>query len=207
MNAARARFLTQGVDGASLREIAKAARTSVGMVSYYFPTKDDLFLAVLEHAYPRLLTGVRSALARPLPAQERIASGYARLHAMDEEEFAVVRILLREALVSSSRLEKLFQRFTAEGGHVPMVREALAQGVVAGAIRDDLPPAAVVVAIMALGMGPVLARRRVSSLRRRAELPSAEESARMMAQVLFEGIGAGPHTPTVTRSRARVRRR
>ena len=46
--AARTRFLADGVDGASLRHIARAARTSIGMVYYYFPTKDDLFLAVVE---------------------------------------------------------------------------------------------------------------------------------------------------------------
>jgi AcrR family transcriptional regulator len=38
--------LGDGVDGASLREIAREAGTNIGMVVYYFATKDDLFLAV-----------------------------------------------------------------------------------------------------------------------------------------------------------------
>src|SRR4029077_6434218 len=45
VRAARERFLAEGVDGASLRTIASDAGTNVGMVFYYFPTKDDLFLA------------------------------------------------------------------------------------------------------------------------------------------------------------------
>ncbi len=52
VKAAREAFLTQGVDGASLREIAAEAGTSLGMITYYFPTKDDLFLAVLERSIP-----------------------------------------------------------------------------------------------------------------------------------------------------------
>ena len=47
VKAARKHFLAQGVDGASLRTIAAEAGTSVGMVSYYFPTKDALAQAVL----------------------------------------------------------------------------------------------------------------------------------------------------------------
>ena len=53
--AARARFLAQGVDGASLRSIADDAGTSIGMVYYYFKTKDDLFLAVVEDVYGELM--------------------------------------------------------------------------------------------------------------------------------------------------------
>ena len=48
VHAARRRFLKEGVDGASLRTIARDAKTSIGMVYYYFPTKDDLFFAVVE---------------------------------------------------------------------------------------------------------------------------------------------------------------
>ena len=61
--AARERFLTEGVDGASLREIARDAGTSIGMVYYYFPTKDELFLAVVEEVYAKLLADLASALA------------------------------------------------------------------------------------------------------------------------------------------------
>ena len=55
VEAARDRFLLQGVDGASLRSIAADAGTNIGMVYYYFKTKDDLFLAVIEEAYAQLL--------------------------------------------------------------------------------------------------------------------------------------------------------
>lgn len=43
LEAARKRFLEQGVDGASLRKIAEDAGTNIGMIYYYFPTKEALF--------------------------------------------------------------------------------------------------------------------------------------------------------------------
>lgn len=190
VKAARGRFLTAGVDGASLREIAADARTSVGMVSYYFPSKDDLFLAVVEQIYPRLLGDIRELLGHPGSAQERIAAGFARMQAMSDDEFAVVRIILREALVSSQRLQKIFERFTRESGHVPLVLGALARGIAEGAVREDLPPAALVVATMGLGMAPVILRRLAAGLGLGGAVPSPEEAARIMSGVLFEGIGA-----------------
>ncbi len=51
-----------------------------------------------------------------------------------------MRILIREALVSSARLQKLFARFTGAGGHVPLMMSLLAQGQEQGALRTDLPP-------------------------------------------------------------------
>jgi AcrR family transcriptional regulator len=66
--AARARFLVEGVDGASLRSIAQDAGTNVGMIYYYFPTKDDLFLGVVEDVY------ARTASARSTTAWRRSAT-------------------------------------------------------------------------------------------------------------------------------------
>ena len=79
VRAARARFLAEGVDGASLRTIAADAGTSVGMIFYYFPTKDDLFLAVVEEVYARLLDDLRRALSGDAPVRERLKRAFLRL--------------------------------------------------------------------------------------------------------------------------------
>jgi len=55
LHAARARFAAKGVDGSSLRSIAAAARTSIGMIYYYFPSKDALNFTHDEEVYGRLL--------------------------------------------------------------------------------------------------------------------------------------------------------
>jgi AcrR family transcriptional regulator len=106
VSAARSRFLTEGVDGASLRSIAADAGTNVGMIYYYFPTKDDLFLAVVESAYARLLDDLTGILSPEHEVSERLRGVYQRVAKMSEEEFDVIRIVIREAMVSSERLQK-----------------------------------------------------------------------------------------------------
>ncbi len=164
VNAAREAFLTEGVDGASLREIAADAGTSIGMIYYYFPTKDDLFLAVVEQVYPKLLADLGAAVSGDGDLREKIERLYGHLHRVSDEEFAVVRILIREALVSSARLQKLFARFTRAGGHVPLMMSLLAQGQEQRALRTDLPPLGLLVGAIALGMAPMLVRRRLGEL-------------------------------------------
>jgi AcrR family transcriptional regulator len=117
IHAARTRFLAEGVDGASLRRIARAARTSIGMVYYYFPTKDDLFLAVVEDVYVVFLADLVLALEPSLPVEERILRLYRRIGAVTENERLILRLVLREALVSSARLDRIVERF--QRGHHP----------------------------------------------------------------------------------------
>ncbi len=207
VKAAREAFLTQGVDGASLRAIAAEAGTSLGMISYYFPTKDDLFLAVLERVYPKLLADLTTAIGGDGDLRDKIQRLYQHLHRVSDEEFAVVRILIREALVSSARLQKLFARFTGAGGHVPLMMTLVAQGQEQGALRTDLPPLGLLVGAIALGMAPMLVRRRLGELG--AVVPTPEVAASVMSTILFEGIGASPrakprHPPSPRPTRRRT---
>ena len=85
VHAARRRFLLEGVDGASLRAIARDAKTSIGMIYYYYPAKDDLFLAVVEEIYLALLKDLESRLDRSRPVAERIRLLYERLGALSDD--------------------------------------------------------------------------------------------------------------------------
>ena len=127
LEAAGERFLLQGVDGASLRGIAKDAGTSIGMVYYYFKTKDELFLAVVEEAYGKLLADFAHMLGSDAAPEQRLARLYRRIARIDEREFKIVRLIMREALISSTRLTHLAKRF--ERGHVPLVLQAFHDGV------------------------------------------------------------------------------
>ena len=48
IDGARAVFLSMGFDGASMGEIARAARVSKGTLYVYFKDKDELFKAIVE---------------------------------------------------------------------------------------------------------------------------------------------------------------
>jgi TetR/AcrR family transcriptional regulator len=191
VEAARKRFLLEGVDGASLRSIARDAGTNIGMVYYYFKTKDELFLAVIETAYSGLLVDFSAALASDLTAEQRLARLFERIARLDEREFEVIRLVMREALVSSARLSKLATRF--EQGHIPLLLHTLQDGIQAGDFDAQLPLPALLVATVALGFLPQVAHRLVhqAGLPIAPLLPTREQTARVLGDVLLHGIAAG----------------
>jgi AcrR family transcriptional regulator len=187
VHAARRRFLAEGIDGASLRTIARDAKTSIGMVYYYFPTKDDLFFAVVEEVYQGVLGDLVGALAKDAPVQERIRRVYERIGKLSKLELAAVQLIAREVLGSSKRLDRLLARF--QKGHIPLVLQTLMEGVQDGTIDARLPPAVLFLSTVAVGALPQLARRVIG---KRLPLPGLESDdfTNQLVEVLFHGIGA-----------------
>jgi AcrR family transcriptional regulator len=191
--AARERFLLEGVEGASLRAIARDAGTNLGMVYYYYKTKDELFLAVVEEVYAKLLDEMTQALAGPsLGTHEKIERLYARLSEVTDDEMKVLRLILREAIAAagvSNRMNLLFQRFS--GGHIPVMGTMLQNGIAKGDIRGDLPLFPMIISTLFLGLFPQVVRRRLaeSSVPVDALVPQPPELARVLSRILIEGIG------------------
>lgn len=189
LGAAAERFLHDGVDGASLRQIAQEAGTSVGMVSYYFATKDDLFVAVVEDKYRKILDDITEALAPDAGFDTQVLRLYSRIATLDDEESRVLRMVVREALVASPRMPVLLARFSA--GHVPLVLAAVAQAMTRGEIRTDVHP----VAVLAGLIGPMMVsqfflRLAAPVLQHVGVVPRGEELAKAMREVLLHGIAA-----------------
>jgi AcrR family transcriptional regulator len=62
LDAAEAVFVKYGYYGASLRDIAAAARVPLALLSYHFGNKEGLFRAVIERRAPANATGMQQAL-------------------------------------------------------------------------------------------------------------------------------------------------
>lgn len=192
LHAAREQFLHDGVDGASLRRIAKAAKTSIGMVYYYFPTKDDLFLGVVEEVYQVVLADLLAVLDPSLSVEDRIRGLYLRIGSVSDEEVLVIRLMLREALVSSSRLDQLIERF--QRGHVPLMMKLVQDGFAGGTFDPAIHPLTLVVSMMGLGGAGQLLGRAFAD---RFPLPGAPRGAVLSEQLLQNLLhGVGAKTPT-----------
>lgn len=197
VRAARARFLAEGVDGASLRTIAADAGTSIGMVFYYFPIKDDLFFAVVEEVYASLLDDLRLALSRDAPVRERLHRAFLRLGRASDEELDVVRLVVREALLSSERFRRVLARMRA--GHLAMLLSTLQEGVRSGEIDGAVPLPMLLVTTFAMGGVPQFVRRAAGSEPPFGALGSPARLADASVELLFRAIGA--------REPARVRKK
>lgn len=210
--AARTRFLADGVDGASLRTIARLARTNVGMIVYYFESKDDLFLAVVEEAYAGLVADLGRLLGTGTSTRERLASAFARLGAASDEELATIRLVVREALLvpASPRFARLLARF--RDGHLGILARTLLEGVARGDIDDAMPLPLLLVATVAMGGLPQVVRRVAGREMPFAMLPTPEVLAARSVELLFAGIGPrvgapGPKSRTRSGSKAVVKPR
>lgn len=182
--AAREAFDRRGVDAVSLRAVAQRAGTTIGMVYYYFPTKDDLFFAVVDDVYARVLPEVAEALAGDAPLRTKLGRVMRRLAGGSDVERAVMRIAVRDALVSPTRRARLFERF--QHGHIPLIVAAFARAQAHGEVRGDGPAA---MKIFSAGAVAVLGALVLEHLPLPG-LPPAEARVELALDLLFTGIGA-----------------
>jgi len=188
IEAARTSFLRDGVDGASLRAIARAAGTNLGMVYYYFPTKDALFSAVLDDFYRPAMERLSAAMAAEPDPERRLWIFYQMFAALDDRSIATVRLVLREILVSADRRQ--FVLDTALAGHVPLLVGAVAEAIALGRFATGGSPIAATMAAAVLAVMPQimvrLARDSLGPLA--AILPTPEELAATCFDILRNGL-------------------
>jgi AcrR family transcriptional regulator len=197
VHAARDVFAGESVDGASLRAIARAARTSIGMIYYYFPSKEELFFAVVEEVYAGFLADLTEALtpaaptgqvpghspAGPAPTvAERLGRLYRRIGAMTDLELQVVRLCVREALTSTERRARLIER--AMNGHLPLLLRLILEGMQDGSLDAGRHPALLLVCTGAIGAMPQLVARQLPVL----GIPQGEALAGALVEILLHGI-------------------
>ncbi|MEM7135162.1 MAG: TetR/AcrR family transcriptional regulator [Myxococcota bacterium] len=90
LRAAAQLFRERGFGGTSIRAVAQAAGVLPGSLTYRFRTKEDLIVAIAEHAVDYALAEVQSAIAPSRDPLERIRLGMrAHLRALLSEEDAV----------------------------------------------------------------------------------------------------------------------
>lgn len=188
VHAAREHFLRDGVDGASLRGVATQAKTSIGMVYYYFKTKDELFLAVLEDVYAAVLRDLMEALDPLQSVEDRIRGLYRRIGSMSNEEMTVIRLIVREALVSSERVDQVLERFRR--GHLPLMLRLIADATTSGTVDPSIPPVVLLVSMMALGGAGQLLRRFIEARMPFPPQPDAVSSWDRMLGIFLHGVSA-----------------
>jgi AcrR family transcriptional regulator len=187
IKAAAERFAASGVEAASLRGIAKDAGTSIGMVYYYFPTKDELFFAVVEEVYAALLEDLTQAIRTAGTFEDRVRALYSRIGALEPNEKPILRMVALEAITASPRFLRLIDRF--KRGHIALMFQLVADGVQSGAIRQDVEPFAVAASMVAIGTMPQLFLQLGGPHLPIVPKVPHETIVAQLVEVLFRGIG------------------
>ncbi len=102
-------FISQGFEGASINEIARRANSSKTTFYSRFPTKQKLFIAVLERRMNLIFSQVSTALPIDAPIETTLKEFGCRLLqlALSKDQVALLRVVSME----SSRFPELGERF------------------------------------------------------------------------------------------------
>lgn len=102
-------FISQGFEGASINEIARQSNASKTTLYSRFPTKQKLFIAVLERRMNLIFSQVSMALPLDSPIESTLQEFGSRLLqlALSEDQIALLRVVSME----STRFPELGERF------------------------------------------------------------------------------------------------
>ena len=141
----------EGIDGATIRKVARRAGVSTGMVSHYFPAKRDLIMAVHASAGDEFRRRV-DALAGEAPGPERLRTMLK--NALSEEVRTLPSSFWLEYVAEASRDEELGRYYTERfGRNNGVLKRSVETGVERGEFRSDLDVDAVADILQALLFG------------------------------------------------------
>ncbi len=145
LTAAAQEFARAGFERASIDAISLAAGYAKGTIYNYFPSKEELFLAVVEQA----LAQAAAAPAPPdAPARERLTATLAGFCGWAGEQDALARVLVRECLMGTAGLYP--QVIGAEWPLTGTLEAIIAEGMQAGDFRGDVPADLLALAVAGL---------------------------------------------------------
>ena len=163
--AAQELFLLQGYNATGVAQILKKAGVNSGSLYYYFPTKEDLLIAVLEFYYanigPGLLDYVWGNVSDPIEKVFALLDGYRQMLLMLEfNQGCPIGNLALELVNTHPRARELLVANFAQW--TDKVRECLDEA--AGRLPSDLDREALALHVLTVMEGAVMLARTYRSL-------------------------------------------
>lgn len=206
LDAARGVFVTQGYHAAAMDDIADKAGVSKPVLYQHFPSKQELYLALLDESVETLTSAVRAALAGTEDNAERVAATVGAYFDFVDDPDGAYRLVFESDLVNVDEVRRRVER--ADEQCAALVAVVIASDT--GLSEDE----AMLLATGLTGMAQTTARR---WLRNRRALPK-ETATRLVVDQVWGGISAFPRNhphpaspppvpPPVTRSTSRTANR
>jgi AcrR family transcriptional regulator len=181
LGAAQEVFVAQGYHAAAMDDIADRAGVSKPVLYQHFPSKLELYLALLDEHCEKLVDAVRKALESTTDNKLRVAATMAAYFAFVEDESGAFRLVFESDLTNE----------LAVRDRVSKAEFDCAQ-LISGVIADDTglsSAESMVLAVGLTGISQVTARYWLA-----AGMPVPRDTAtRLVAQLAWRGIGDFPH--------------
>ena len=179
LSAAAKEFAESGLGGARVDRIAAQAGVNVRMLYYYFSSKDDLFLAVLERAYEVLREaekGLNLDEAEPIDAVRRLIEFTWRFE-LSHPEF--ITLLNSENLHQGRHLARSASIAKLHSPLLEMIGRLLERGGKAGVFRRDVDPMRFYILVASLGYFYLSNRYTLSAIFRRNLMAPKQRAAHL----------------------------
>jgi AcrR family transcriptional regulator len=160
-------FAQRGYGGARVDAIAARTRTSKRMIYYYFGSKEQLYLAVLEAAYSAIRQQESTLDLEHQPPEQAlatlVASTFDYYHAHPE----FVRLVMNENIMNGVHMKRSRAIGTLNLTVIDALKRLLARGEKVGVFRRGIDPIELHMTISALGIFNVANRATFSTIFKR----------------------------------------
>ena len=177
LNVARRVFGKSGFHSVSMEEVASEAGVTKPILYDHFPSKKELYLALLEADLSVLHEKVRQALTSPIGNRERIRASFEAYFDFVQEEADGFRLLMQETVGAErefrDRVEKVREQILSEVADL-IVRESK------GKLQREH---AETVALALIGMGETVAQRQLGRSH-----PVRQDALEILVRLAWRGI-------------------
>jgi AcrR family transcriptional regulator len=185
LEAAQEVFVAQGYHAAAMDDIAERAGVSKPVLYQHFPSKLELYLALLDRHCDKLVSSVRGALASTTENKQRVAATMAAYFDYVEHESGAFRLVFESDLTNEAAVRERTHRVTTECAEA--IRDVIASDT---GLSDE---ESMLLAVGLSGVAQVTARYWLST---EGTIPR-DAAARIVSQLAWRGIGNFPRKDSV----------
>lgn len=181
LDAASDVFASKGYHAAAMDDIADAAGVSKPVLYQHFPSKLDLYLALLDQSCDRLVEVVEEGLASTGDNSDRVIATVAAFYEFVSSEGSDFRLIFESDLTGDDAVQQRLSRVNAE------ISDAIAEVI---AEDTSLPPQqAKLLAVCLVGIAQVSARYWISG---GTSAITLDEAKHLVSNLAWRGISAFP---------------
>ena len=183
LDAAREIFVAQGYHAALMDDIAEHAGVSKPVLYQHFPSKLDLYLALLDEHVEDLVRRVRAALDETTDNRERVRGAITTYFDFVEGDGAAYRLVFESDLRNEPAVRERIER--ALDSCVEAIAATIAHGTGVG------PAEAKMLSVGLAGLAEVSARWWLAS----GDTVSKDRAVELLVSLAWRGLSRGPRTP------------